>query len=242
VRAAYITVIGSGMRSNLVEKGVPERKLETITNFVDADELPIRPRNNPFAVSHRLVDRFVVSYAGNLGVPQGLTAVLDAAKILAPSKDIVFLLIGDGSAAGDLRSYAERKELTNVIFLPFQPYSLVPDIYAASDVSLVPQAEGTSVFGLPSKIYRIMACGRPILGICDSSSEVAVLIRDADCGLVVGPNDPEGLARIIKDACDNRISWSTKGARGRQFAIDRFSVRRVADQYMTLLARAASRH
>src|SRR5262249_44735934 len=98
-KAAYVTVIGSGMRRNLLTKGVPERKLETITNFVDPDELPIRPRSNAFAISHGLVDRFVVSYAGNLGVPQGLGTVLDTAGILVPYKEIVFLLIGDGSAA-----------------------------------------------------------------------------------------------------------------------------------------------
>ena len=65
------------------------------------------------------------------------------------------------------------------MFLPFQPYGVVPDIYATSDVSLVPQAEGTSLLGLPSKIYRIMACGRPVVGICEAASELAELITRA---------------------------------------------------------------
>jgi putative colanic acid biosynthesis glycosyltransferase WcaI len=239
-RAAYITVIGSGMRDNLLAKGVPERKLEIISNFVDPDELPIRPRVNPFGVSHGLVDRFVVSYAGNLGVPQGLTTVLDAASLLASCTEIVFVLIGDGSAAGDLQRRAAQQHLTNVTFLPFQPYSAVPDIYAASDISLVPQAEGTGLYGLPSKIYRIMACGRPILGICDPTSEVAELITRADCGGVVGPNDPEALARAVRRAYDDRASWNNKGARGRQFVVEQFSVNRVAEAYTALLTRAAS--
>jgi len=240
-KAAYVTVIGSGMRRNLLAKGVPERKLETITNFVDPDELPIRPRDNAFAVSHGLVDRFVVSYAGNLGVPQGLATVLDAAGILASCKEIVFLLIGDGSAASDLRRHAAEHQLTNVTFLPFQPYDTVPDIYASSDISLVPQAEGTGLFGLPSKIYRIMACGRPILGICDATSEVAELIMRAGCGAVVRPNDPEALAYVIKAAYDDRRSWSSKGAQGRQFVVDQFSVTKVANAYTSLLVRAATR-
>jgi glycosyltransferase involved in cell wall biosynthesis len=228
------------MRSNLAAKGVPDDKLVTITNFVDADELPIRPRNNPFAVAHNLVDRFVVSYAGNLGVPMGLTTVLAAAKLLASCSEIAFVLIGDGSAAAELHRYAAEHEVTNVTFLPFQPYSVVPDIYAVSDISLVAQAEGTSLIGLPSKIYRIMACGRPILGICETSSEVAETIRRADCGTVVPPNDPAAVAEAIKNAYDNRASWAEKGQHGRRFVIEQFSVKRVADEYTALLARAAS--
>jgi colanic acid biosynthesis glycosyl transferase WcaI len=240
-RARFVSVIGSGMRSNLVAKGVPEDKLVTITNFVDADELPIRPRNNPFAVAHHLVDRFVVSYAGNLGVPMGLTTVLAAAKLLTSCSEIVFVLIGDGSAAAELHRYAAEHGVTNVNFLPFQPYTAVPDIYATSDVSLVAQAPGTSLHGLPSKIYRIMACGRPILGVCELSSEVAETIRRAECGTVVPPNDPTAIAEAIKNAYDNRVSWNDKGGRGRQFVIEQFSVKRVADEYTALLARAASR-
>jgi glycosyltransferase involved in cell wall biosynthesis len=239
-RASYVTVIGSGMRSNLLAKGVPEHKLQTITNFVDPDELPVRPRTNPFAVAHGLVDRFVVSYAGNLGVPQGLTTVLDAAKLLAPCPTIAFVLIGDGSAASDLQRHAAEHRLTNVMFLPFQPYSVVPDIYAAADMSLVPQAEGTSLFGLPSKIYRIMACGRPVLALSDATSELAALVTDADCGAVVRPNDPEALAQMIKRAYDDRLWWSCKGARGREFVVEHYSVKRVADAYTALLTRAAS--
>jgi colanic acid biosynthesis glycosyl transferase WcaI len=174
-------------------------------------------------------------------VPQGLTTVLDAAKLLATCPKIVFVLIGDVSAASDLRRHALQHQLTNVMFLPFQPYSIVPDIYATSDVSLVPQAEGTSLFGLPSKIYRIMACGRPVLAVSDATSELAALISGhADCGAVVGPNDPEALAQMIKRAYDDRLWWSSKGARGREFVVEQYSVKKVADAYTALLTRAAS--
>src|SRR5207244_11293333 len=128
-----------------------------------------------------------------------------------------------GSAAAGLQRYAAEHQLTNVTFLPFQPYSAVPDIYAISDISLVAQAPGTSLHGLPSKIYRIMACGRPILGICDSSSEVAETIRRADCGTVVPPDDPAAIASAIRYAYDNRAAGTEKGRHGRQFVIEQVS-------------------
>jgi len=234
-RAKVITVIGSGMRANLLAKGVPAGKLVTIPNFIDPDELPIRPRTNAFAEEHGLVDRFVVSYAGNVGVPQGLGTVLDAALRLRDRTDILFLIVGDGAALSALRSQAGRDGVENVRFLPFQPYSRVPDIYAASDICLVPQAEGTGLQGLPSKIYRIMACGRPVVGICDANSEVATLIQEAQCGLVVRPSDPAALAEAILSAYSSRETWAIRGLRGRRFVQDTYSVARVAGRYLALL-------
>ena len=233
-RARFVTVIGARMRSNLLAKGVPPEQVVTIPNFVDPDELPIRPRNNSFAAAHGLVGRFVVSYAGNLGVPQGLTTVIQAAQLLRETENIEFVLIGDGAAAGDLRRRVESNGLPNVRFLPFQPFDVVPDIYAASDVCLVPQAEGTGLHGLPSKIYRIMACGRPMIGICDADSEVAELIHEAECGLVVPPNDPDALAGAVKAACASGQAWNLKGTQGRSFVQQRYSVRGVANAYLSL--------
>jgi putative colanic acid biosynthesis glycosyltransferase WcaI len=239
-KARFVTVIGARMRSNLLAKGVPPEQVVTIPNFVDPDELPIRPANNPFAATHGLVGRFVVSYAGNFGVPQGLHTVIQAAQLLRDMENIEFVLIGDGSAAGELRRHVESEGLRNVRFLPFQPFDLVPDIYAASDICLVPQAEGTGLHGLPSKIYRIMACGRPMIGICDADSEVAELIREAQCGLVVRPNDPDALAVAVKAAFTSGPAWHLRGAQGRSFVQQRYSVREVANAYLDLFESARS--
>jgi colanic acid biosynthesis glycosyl transferase WcaI len=239
-QARFVTVIGARMRSNLLAKGVPPEEVITIPNFVDADELPIRPRNNAFAAAHGLDGRFVVSYAGNLGVPQGLNTVIQAAQLLREAENIEFVLIGDGAAAGDLRRQAESLGLRNVRFLPFQPFDVVPDIYAASDVCLVPQAAGTGLHGLPSKIYRIMACGRPMIGMCDPDSEVADLIRDAQCGLVVRPNDPEALAVAVTTASESGPAWNLRGAQGRSFVQRWYSVGEVTTAYLSLFEGARS--
>lgn len=239
-KARAITVISAGMMANLIAKGVPAAKVQQIPNFVDPDELPIRPRENAFAAAHGLAGRFVVSYAGNMGVPQGLGTVLEAARRLKDAPEILFLLVGDGAALPELRALADGDGLTNVRFLPYQPYAVVPDLYAASDVCLVPQAEGTAHHGLPSKIYRIMACGRPILGICDAESEVAALIAGSGCGISVRPGDPDALAGAIAAALADRERWSRRGTQGRQFVTDAYSAERVTGQYLGLLERLAA--
>ncbi len=239
-KARAITVISAGMLANLAAKGVPAAKILQIPNFVDPDELPIRPRDNAFAIQHGLGGRFVVSYAGNMGVPQGLGTVLEAARQLADAPEILFLLVGDGAALPALRAQAERDGLANVRFLPYQPYAVVPDLYAASDVCLVPQAEGTAHHGLPSKVYRIMACGRPILGICDAQSEVAALLAESGCGVSVRPGDPDALAGAVAAALADRERWSSRGAQGRQFVTHTYAADRVTGQYLGLLERLAS--
>ena len=105
----------------------------------------------------------------------------------------------------------------------------------------MPQAEGLPVLhGLPSKIYRIMACGRPILGICDADSEVAELIREAQCGVVVRPNDPDALAVAVKAAFASGPAWNLRGARGRSFVQQRYSVHEAANAYLALFEGARS--
>jgi colanic acid biosynthesis glycosyl transferase WcaI len=233
-RAAALAVISRGMEESLLGKGVPRSKVVRIPNFVDPDELPLRPRDNAFARTHGLVGRFVVSYAGNMGVPQGLGSVLDAARLLKDTPDVVFLMVGDGAALPALRAQAERDQLGNVLFLPYQPYASVPDIYASSDICLVPQAEGTGHQGLPSKIYRILACGRPVVGICEPDSEVVTLIAEAGSGVTVPPNDGPALADAVAAAFADRTSWANRGARGRVFVQEHYSAARIVGQYLEL--------
>jgi len=233
-RAGAMSVISRGMEANLLEKGVPRAKVIRIPNYVDSDELPLRPRLNAFSAGHGLDGRFVVSYAGNMGEPQGLASVIEAARLLADRPDVLFLLIGDGPALPSLREHADRLGVSNVRFLPYQPYSLVPDIYASSDICLVPQAEGTGHQGLPSKVYRILACGRPVVGICEDDSEVATLIAETGCGVHVPPNNPPALAGAVRAALADREAWARRGRSGRAFVQEHYSAERIVGQYLAL--------
>jgi colanic acid biosynthesis glycosyl transferase WcaI len=235
-KAAALTVISRGMEASLLGKGVPASKVVRIPNFVDPDELPIRPRDNAFARLHGLAGRFVVSYAGNMGLPQGLASVLDAARLLKDKPDVLFLMVGDGAALPALRAQADRDRLDNVGFLPYQPYATVPDIYASSDICLVPQAAGTGHQGLPSKIYRVLACGRPVIGICEPDSEVVTLIAESGSGVTVPPNDGRALADAVAEAFAERASWTTRGERGRAFVQQHYSAARIVAQYLDLFS------
>ncbi len=230
-RAAKITVIAPRMLQNLLAKGVPRDKLVLIPNFADVDDLRPLPKDNPFSRRYGLHDVFTISYAGNLGAPQGLDTFLESAALLKDESGLRFLMLGDGMQRESLRQRLEELRLSYFLFLPHQPYSLVPQIYAASDANLVPQAAETGCDAVPSKVYRIMACGRPVVAVTDPASDLAQLVREAACGAVVTPGSAPALAHAILWAYRHQEEWRAMGEAGRLFVARRYSRSAVADRY-----------
>lgn len=235
-RAAAITVIAERMRQRLLEKGVPPGKITVVPNFVDADALVAVPAPNAFTREHGLDGQCVVTYAGNLGPAQGLEALLDAAQRLAGMPGVAIVLIGGGTLWGTLAARIETEGLRNVRLIPFQPYSRMPEIYGASTLSVVMQAAATGSDAVPSKVYRIMACGRPVLAATDPDSDLAALVRTAGCGIVARQSDPGAIADAIVSACRDRSSLDVMGARGRQHVRAHYSHSHATGLYDTLLA------
>jgi colanic acid biosynthesis glycosyl transferase WcaI len=234
-RARYITVIGPGMQRNLIEKGVPPSKLALIPNTVDVAACVPSPAPNEFTRTHALHPGFVVSYAGNMGPTMGLDAVLEAADQLRDRDDVIFLLVGGGSLVDDIGAAIDARSLRNVRQVPYQPSAVVPQIYGASDVSLVLQARGTGSHVLPSKVYRIMAYGKPLIACADPGSDLAQLVMDAGCGIVVPAGDSTALARAIRSARDNRVEWQRKGLAGRDYVERHYSRAESSGRYDRLI-------
>lgn len=240
-KAGRVTVIAPRMRERLLEKGVPPNKVVVVPNFVDISDLQPLSKDNPFSRQHGVHDRFVISYAGNLGPAQGLEAFIEAARLLQGETGIHFMIMGDGILRETLRQRVAELALRNLIFLPHQPYSLVPQIYATSDLNLVPQAAETGFDAVPSKVYRIMACARPILAVTDPSSDLGQLVRAAQCGAVVAPGAPEALAEAIRTAYRARASWQQMGEAGRRHVIENYARTVVTDRYLALAQEVIAR-
>ncbi len=239
-KASAVTVIASRMRERLLEKGVPGDKVQVIPNFVDVSDLVPMPKDNDFSRKYGLYDRFVVSYAGNMGPAQGLEHFIDAAHLLRNKQDIRFLMMGDGILKEPLKQRVEQFNLANFVFLPYQPYSLMTQAYASSDLCLVPQAAETGFEAVPSKVYRIMACARPVLGVTDPKSDLARLVYDAGCGEVVSPGSAEALTDVIQRAHQGRETWRLMGLAGREHVIRHYARKTVTDQYHILIEHLAS--
>jgi colanic acid biosynthesis glycosyl transferase WcaI len=240
-RARTITVISPRMRERLLEKGVPAAKVVVIPNFVDVHDLIPRPKDNPFSREFDVHDKVVASYAGNLGPAQGLECFIDAAERLRDRFDVRLMLIGDGIQMAALRAAATSRGLSNLMIVPHQPYARVPDIYGASDVCVVAQAMATASDAIPSKVYRIMACERPIIALTEAHSDLAQLVTVADAGIVIPPESGDALASAVRDAASNPQHWQARAASGRRHVIAQYARARVSQRYDDVLKHAANR-
>lgn len=235
-KAAAVSVISDCFQRNLVAKNVPAEKLKIIPNFVDVDFVSPRPRLNAFSREHGLNDKFVVVFAGNVGLSQGLETVLQAAQKLTGLPDIHFLIVGNGASKNELRQQAETMQLRNVTFLPLQPYERVPELYSAGDVCLIPLKRGLTENSVPSKLWTIMGVARPVVATVDSASDTYKVIREADCGLCAEAEDATGMAAAITRLYHDCDLAETMGKRGRAYVEQFYTRQRVSDQYEHLFA------
>ena len=197
-RARRIIALGDTMASRLIEgKGADPKRITVIANWADTAAIVPSEKNNPFAAAHDLVDRFVVLHAGNIGMSQNLDVIVDAAERLRGRPEILVLFIGDGNRRTALEAMVAARGLGNVRFLPFQPRDQLRWTYASSDLCLVSLKPGLAGYIVPSKLYPILAAGRPYVAAVEGSSEVAALTARHECGVVVTPGDAAALAEQI---------------------------------------------
>jgi colanic acid biosynthesis glycosyl transferase WcaI len=234
-RATALTVICDAFRRAIVAKGISTHKIHLIPNFVDTDAIRPGPKCNPVANELGLTERYVVLYAGNIGMTQSFDTLLEAARCLQDQSDIRFLIVGDGVRRAHVAEQIQKLALRNVILLPYQPRRRVPDIYATADLGLVPLMKGTSQTTLPSKLYSIMASGRPVLAAVDADSDITVTIQMAQCGLTVAPDNADALEAGIRQAFQQQGAFRGFGQNGRQYMETQFSRTAVAMQYHRLI-------
>jgi colanic acid biosynthesis glycosyl transferase WcaI len=236
-KAAAVSVLSEGFRRNLLNKDVPDDKIEVIPNFVDVDFVHPLPRYNSFSKSRELHDKFVVLFAGNVGMSQGLAKVLGSARLLEDREEILFLIVGNGAAKSGLQAHAEELELENVRFLPFQPREALPEMYASSDVCLVPLRQGVATDSVPSKLLTITAAGRPLVAAVDKESDTHRFVKRAACGLRVEPENPEAMADAILELYHDPDLRQRLGRNGRAHVEASYTPQAVARQYAELLER-----
>ena len=234
-RAARLTVIADAMYTRVLAKGVPAAKVTLVPNFVDTSVPLAEPRPNAFSRAHGLDDAFVVCYAGNVGPAQGLEALLDAAVLLRDVPQVRIVIVGGGIVWQAFADRIAADRLDNVLLLPHQPLDAVPAIYGASDVCVVAQSPTTTSDAVPSKVYRIMGAAKPVLAMTVPTSDLAALVGDSGCGIVVPADDPTKIAAAIRQALNEPARRAIMGTAGRAHVEAHYSRRAVTARYNTLV-------
>jgi glycosyltransferase involved in cell wall biosynthesis len=235
-RADRIVAIGETMRKRLEEKGAPAERLRVIPNWSDTKTLTPQPRRNSWSSAQGFNERFVVMHSGNIGHAQNLDALIRAAALLGDVEDLTVALLGDGARRAELEELARSLAVgDSVRFLPYQPRDVLPLSLSSGDVHVVGLARGLAGYVVPSRLYGILAIGRPVIVAAEQESETAQLVRSVGCGIVVAPGEPQVLAAAIRQARSGELDLEAMGAAGRTYVVENADRSVAAGRYRSLL-------
>lgn len=232
--ADRVVVLGEDMRRRILARGIDGGKMTIVPNWADASAIRPTEGPNPLRQEWGVGDRFVVMYSGNVGLAQNLGPLLEVAAELR-GQPVLFVLIGEGAAKADLMDRAAALGLDNVRFLPYQPKETLGESLTAADVHLIPLRRGLAGYIVPSKLYGILAAGRPYIAAVEADSETAVVTEEARCGLRIEPDVAGPLAEAVHWCLANRGELTAMGRRGRQLSEMRFNRQHASAAFERLL-------
>ncbi|HXF05765.1 MAG TPA: glycosyltransferase family 4 protein [Blastocatellia bacterium] len=193
--AACVIVLGEDMRRRVLSKGVTADKIAVVRDGAEVSTLS-PPPDHPIVRELRANFPFVVLHAGNLGHYGAWETVVKAVKLLE-DENLGVVFVGEGAARERILTLAGG--CPRIRFFPFRPVEEVPYVLAAGDIHLVTMRRGLDGLVVPSKFYGIVAAGRPVLAVVPRTSDIARIVEQSGCGIVVDPEDPSSLAAVIRD-------------------------------------------
>lgn len=223
-RAAMNVVLGEEMRRRVMDAGVADSRVQVIPNW--ADPTTVVPQSTATSATRQrlgLQGRFVIGYSGNLGRAHEFDTLIGAARLLRSDRQFAFLITGGGAKADALRDAVRAEGLDSFFFQSYQPPELLSDSLAAADVhfvSLLPALEGLIV---PSKIYGILAAGRPAVFVGSTAGDLARMLANEGCGIAVEVGDCVGLAAALTMLRDSPGHLRAMGLRARELALSRYT-------------------
>jgi colanic acid biosynthesis glycosyl transferase WcaI len=233
--ADRVVALGRDMARLVEEKSQGQAHVSVIPNWGDVDVIAPTPKaENVLLQELNLSDKFVVHYSGNHGRTHDLLSLIEAAELLKNELEIHFLFIGEGSGKAEAVERAETLGLKNITFRTFVDRSELNTSLNASDVSVVAFKKGMAGISVPSRLYNLMAAGKPILAVVDDDSEVADVIREAELGVTVPPESPARLAEQILALKHDSKGTVRMAENSRNEAVAKYSYEAIKQQYREL--------
>ena len=236
-RADRIICLGRDVRALIAAKEPgAAAKLIVIPNWAETGTVrSLAKADSSLTLSQHLTRQFVVLYAGNLGRTHDSGLIVEVARLLEGRTEIQLLVAANGSQFPSFAAAVEHPCRANLVAMPLPgSREQQSDTLAAGDVVLITFKSGMKGVSVPSRMYNAMAAGKPLIGVADADSELALVIREEDIGWVVPPGDAAGLAQVILEAFAGPNRLREMGQRARVAAETKYSPRSVLTQYQTL--------
>ena len=235
--AAKIVAVGRDMRELLLKKteGL-DVSIATIPNWAELESVAPESRSeNALLKELGLTDKLVFLYAGNMGHPNDLSTIIDAADTLRHQTDVHFIFLGTGVKRKWLEKQVSKLELPNVTILDPKPRSEQRVFLNACDVALVSLVSRMVGVSMPSRTYNILAAGKPILALVEPGSEVARVVEEDNAGWIVPPGDSRHFVETVNEIIRQRANLPSIGKACRESAVQKYSLDTALEKYRSEL-------
>jgi glycosyltransferase involved in cell wall biosynthesis len=236
-----VIVVGECMERKVKEELLKDMEVDhivTIHNWADGEKLKvIGEEDNYLKKEWGLEGKLIVLYSGNMGYVHEFDTIISAAEDIQNKgyKNIIFVFIGEGIKKEYISKKAEEKGLNNILFFPYQPRDRLTYSLGLADISLVTLEEDFEGIVVPSKIYGILASGRPIIGIVGKDSEITEIIREGECGKVAKIGDWRALSETIIEYYKNPQKCKKEGIKGRRYFEENFDRKITTEKYIKVI-------
>lgn len=231
--ADHIVAISEGFEPYVINHGAEKENLTVIHNWAPIHDMPLTSRENNWRKEHFHNETFLFLYSGTLGLKHNPSALLDLAKKLSQENaKAMVVVISEGIGADWLKERQSEEQLPTLKVLPYQPFTILPEVLGAGDVLLTLLEFDAGVFSVPSKILSYMCAGRAQLAAMPKDNLGASLINDTNCGKTTEPdNNRQFVEYGIQLYALPKDELNTFGNNARSFAEQNFNIENIADRF-----------
>jgi glycosyltransferase involved in cell wall biosynthesis len=221
-----LIVVPSNSHKQFLEekRNVPAQKTHVIHHWIDINPFLQLQKTGKFRKLYNLENKFVFLFGGVIGPSQGLDLLIKIADRIKENKDIVFLLVGDGSAKEDLIKMTQELNLKNVIFKPFVSLEEYPELVKDCDVGIVCLTDKNTTPAVPAKILSYLTAAIPVIAFLHKESDGLKIIQEAKCGYVVQGKDLEKSVSVIEKIYIEKDKLKEMGDNGFKYAFNNFAI------------------
>ncbi len=216
-KADGIIALGECMRDRLLARGTPAEKIFISYNWADSRSIPVLPFEDT-------AGKLTVLYSGNLGLAHDLDTIFGTMRNLREDDRFRFVFVGSGGRREELSRFAAAEGVRSIELRPYADRGDLAKSLAAGDIGLVTQRDVCCGTVVPSKVYGLLAAGRPILFIGPANAMPARIIRNFNCGWHIPVGDVQQATQLLLHLIDHRDEIYAAGARGRQALLENFDL------------------
>ncbi len=202
-RAKSVVTLGDSMKGEVIQY-CSDKQVSVVMPWIGSEKLhPVDKKDNPFVQEHRIGDKFVVLYSGNMGYTHCVEVLVEVAQLMKEDKDVLFLIIGHGKKKVVIEQMVSNFALENVMILNYQPIEIFPFSLSSADLGVVTLDEMVGDVSVPSKTFNLFAVGTPVLAIANEKTEMYRLLTKYENGRCIPKHEVEEIVDFIRELKNN---------------------------------------